>query len=203
MPLDSLIPLAVFAGVLVCTPGPANMLLMASGARRGLRASLPFLAGVTLGKLFIHLGLALGLWRAVEQFPQILLIMKTAGAVYVLYLAWKILNLKIQKSESAAGGFVAGLIVHPLNPKAWAMIVSAYGQFIDGQLINQSGWWTQTAIVAAVFFCWQCAAHSFWCWSGERAAKLFYGAAGTRREKLLLAFLAAAMGGAVLWSLAN
>ena len=194
MPLGDLIPLAVFAGVLVCTPGPANMLLMAAGARSGLRANLPLVAGVTAGKSFIHLSLALGLWRIIEKFPEVLLIMKIAGAVYVLWLAWRILHLKIQKSGAAAG-FISGLAVHPLNPKAWAMIVSAYGQFI----VPEKNWWAQTAAVWAVFLCWQCAAHTFWCWSGARAAAL----AGTRREKFLLMFLSAAMVGAVLWSLVN
>ena len=193
MPPDTLIALAVFAGVLVCTPGPANMLLFAAGARGGLRANLPLVAGVTAGKLFIHAGLALGLWRLAGEFPKTLLVLKIAGAVYILWLAWRILRIKIQKNGAAAAGFFAGLAVHPLNPKAWAMVVSAYGQFI----VPEKNWWAQTAAVAAVFFCWQCAAHTFWCWSGARAAD-FAGA-----PTFLPPVLAAAMVGAVLWALFN
>lgn len=169
------------------------MLLMAAGARDGLRKSFPLLAGVTLGKLFVHLSLALGLWRIIENFPRALFALKIAGAIYVLWLASKIIKVRIQEGRQAAG-FIAGLAVHPLNPKAWAMVVAAYGQFIEAE----GEWWQQTLIVALVFFCWQCIAHTFWCWSGVRAAKLL---SGTRAESRLMLIMAALMVAAVLWSL--
>ena len=40
---------AVFAASQVGTPGPANMALLATGARIGYRPALPFVAGVALG----------------------------------------------------------------------------------------------------------------------------------------------------------
>ena len=198
MPSDNLIPLFVFAGALVCTPGPANMLLLAAGARDGLRRSLPLVAGVACGKpLFVHLSLAAGLWKIIGEFPQVLLALKIAGAAYILWLARQILRAKVRGGEAAArGGFVRGLFVHPLNPKAWAMVAAAYGQFIDAD----GDWWTQAFVVAAVFFGWQCAAHTFWCWCGARAARLFSGA---RTEKFLMPLLAVLMVGAVLWALVN
>ena len=42
-----------FAFSQVATPGPANMAMMATGARFGFRAALPFVAGVILGKQLI------------------------------------------------------------------------------------------------------------------------------------------------------
>ena len=196
MSSDNLIPLIVFAGVLVCTPGPANMLLLAAGARDGVARSFPLLAGVTFGKLFIHLSLALGLWRIIENFPQVLIAMKIAGAAYIVWLAHRVLQIKIGGANVSRAGFAAGLLVHPLNPKAWAMVVSAYGQFIDAN----GAWWLQTATIALIFFCWQCAAHSFWCWCGAQTAQLL---SGTRAEKFLMRTLAALMVGAVLWALLN
>lgn len=44
---------ALFAASQVGTPGPANMALLANGARFGLRAALPFVAGVALGKQLV------------------------------------------------------------------------------------------------------------------------------------------------------
>ncbi len=198
MPLENFILLVVFAGVLVGTPGPANMLLMTAGANSGFRACVPLLAGVTLGKLFVHLSLALGLWQVIEKFPQVLLAMKFVGAAYIFWLAYKILRLKIKKTDAPVAGFIAGLIVHPINPKAWAMVVSAYGQFI---VIDEAhSWWAQTIIIALVFFFWQCIAHVFWCWSGAQTAQLI---AGTKWEKYLLTVLSSLMVLAVLWALVN
>ena len=51
----------VFAASQVGTPGPANMTLMAAGARFGLRRSLPFVGGVALGKQLIIWPIGFGL----------------------------------------------------------------------------------------------------------------------------------------------
>lgn len=174
------------------------MLMMTAGANIGFRASLPLLAGVTLGKMLIHICLALGLWQIIVKFPFVLLLMKIMGAMYILWLAYKTTQLKIKKQKTAAG-FVHGLFVHPLNPKAWAMVVSAYGQFIvaDGDWGN---WLKQTCLIALVFLFWQCIAHTFWCWGGERVAIAL---SGTRMEKRLMTILSALMVIAVLWALLN
>ena len=47
---------------MVTTPGPANLILMLSGAKFGFYKSIPFVIGVTFGKLFLTLGLGLGLF---------------------------------------------------------------------------------------------------------------------------------------------
>ena len=196
MAIENILPLFVFAGALVCTPGPANMLLMTAGAGAGLRACLPLVAGVTFGKLFVHLSLALGLWQIIQQFPAVLTAMKIAGAIYILWLARKILALRIEKGGAAPAGFFAGLAVHPLNPKAWAMVAAAYGQFID----SEESWWAQTFIIALVFLMWQCAAHSFWCWSGGRLSSM---TSSPKTQKNILRAMAALMVAAVVWSLAG
>ena len=56
-----LLPFLTFAVSQVGTPGPANMVLLATGARFGLRRALPFVAGVALGKQLIIWPLGLGL----------------------------------------------------------------------------------------------------------------------------------------------
>ena len=196
MAADTLVALIIFAGVLVCTPGPANMLLMAAGANFGLRPCVPLIAGVALGKLFIHTAFALGLWKVVEHEPLVLLGLKFAGAIYVLYLAWKILGMQIGKSKNTAAGFIWGLAVHPLNPKAWAMVAAAYGQFVS----PESNWWVQAVIIACIFLFWQIVAHTFWCWSGARAADF---AISAGKQKTLNAVLAILMLTATGWALVN
>ena len=46
----SFVPFAFFQ---VATPGPANMAMMATGARFGFKAAFPFVIGVVLGKQVI------------------------------------------------------------------------------------------------------------------------------------------------------
>ena len=59
----------VFAASQVGTPGPANMALMATGARYGLRAAWPFVAGVALGKQLIIWPMGLGLMELATSYP--------------------------------------------------------------------------------------------------------------------------------------
>ena len=58
-----------FAFSQVATPGPANMAMMATGARFGFRAALPFVAGVILGKQLIIWPIGYGIMEIASQVP--------------------------------------------------------------------------------------------------------------------------------------
>ncbi|WP_289085730.1 LysE family transporter, partial [uncultured Sulfitobacter sp.] len=122
----------VFAASQIGTPGPANMALMATGARFGFRAAVPFVAGVALGKQLVIWPVGFGLMQLADRAPGVFVALKFASAAYIIWLAWKVANLRLGQGArtEAAPGFLAGLIVHPLNPKAWAMIVGSFTAFI-------------------------------------------------------------------------
>ena len=194
MLIDNFYTLIIFAGSLVGTPGPANILLISSGGKYGWRKSLPLIFGVTFGKIFVHLSLALGLWKIIAYYPRFLDVLKIIGFLYILFLAYKVQKMRIAKvSTNKSPGFFIGLLVHPLNPKAWVMVIAAYGQFIN----VGSNWWQQVIIIAFVFFCWQLLAHNFWCFFGE---KLFQ-YTSLKIQKILFLLLAIAMVFASLWAI--
>ena len=68
--------LIAFAASQIGTPGPANMALLATGARFGLRRALPFVAGVALGKQFIIWPIGLGLAGIATKTPAVFETMK-------------------------------------------------------------------------------------------------------------------------------
>ena len=119
----------VFAASQVGTPGPANMALLTTGARFGLRRIWPFITGVVLGKQLIIWPLGFGLTELAQSAPLIFGAMKYASAAYIVWLAWRVAGLRLKPGVGAdrPPGFIAGLIVHPLNPKAWAMIMAGFG----------------------------------------------------------------------------
>ena len=90
--------------------------------------------------------------------------------------------------------FFAGLVVHPLNPKAWAMSTSAYAQFAD----PQENWLAQSAIIVLTFLVVQAVAHPLWCFSGARLAAAI---GGTAWERRLMWFLAGVLVLLVLWTM--
>lgn len=166
MSIDVFFKLLIFVIVLVGTPGPANLILMAAGSKWGVKRCLPFIAGVTVGKLLLNITLALGVLTLLESHPVVSVSLRIASCVYLLWLAWRIAGLRLSKKISPAEvcpGFFAGLIVHPLNPKAWAMITSAYAQFSQ----PSAAWEVQTVIICITFFGVQCVVHPAWCWGGQ------------------------------------
>ena len=192
----AIIPLAIFAASQVGTPGPANMALMATGARFGFRAALPFVAGVALGKQLIIWPIGFGLMELAEAAPVVFTALKYISAAYIIWLAWKVANLRLGQGDPAAQvpGFWAGLIVHPLNPKAWAMIVGSFTAFVGPDIPTL----TATATVAAVLLACQMVMHPLWALGGSAIARTV---AGTRAEPYLMWTLAGLTVASVLFVL--
>lgn len=181
---------SVFALAMVGTPGPANMVLLTAGARYGLRSSLGFVAGITLGKQFIIWPIGFGLMTLSSSAPWLFVTLKWLSAAYILWLAWRIAGSRITPggAKADAPGFLSGLIVHPLNPKAWAMVTAAFTNFVPEGTSALSA----TASIALVFACVQLIMHPLWCWSGDRLATLVAGRPAERWVMVTLAGLTVA-----------
>jgi len=77
----------VFAVVMFFTPGPNNIMLLASGLNFGFRRTIPHMAGVTFGFAFMIAVTGLGLGAVFTSIPMLQTILKYAGATYLVYLA--------------------------------------------------------------------------------------------------------------------
>lgn len=178
-------PFAAFAMSQIGTPGPANMALLATGARFGFRAALPFVAGVALGKQLVIWPVGFGLMTLAQQAPWLFETLKYVSAAYIIWLAWKVANLRLNTNAGTgtAPGFWAGLIVHPLNPKAWAMIVGGFTNFVEKGTSSVEA----TATIAAILLLCQLILHPIWVFAGDRIARVV---AGTRAESYLMWTLA-------------
>ena len=181
-----IISFAAFAFSQVATPGPANMAMLATGARYGFRAALPFVAGVVLGKQLIIWPIGFGLMSLADQLPLLFVLLKYLSAAYIIWLAWRVANMRlsVNKDTANAPGFAAGLWVHPLNPKAWVMIVAGFTNFVDPGTAKL----TATAIIALSLMFIQIICHPVWTFFGDRIAKLLI---GTPSERYLMWCLAA------------
>jgi threonine/homoserine/homoserine lactone efflux protein len=118
----------LFAFVSSITPGPNNAMLLASGANFGMARSIPHMLGVSAGFLMLLLSVGLGLGGLFAAFPALHGALQVVGALYLLYLAWKIATAK-----GLGGGVVAAqpqrfwpiVAFQWVNPKAWAMALGA------------------------------------------------------------------------------
>ncbi|RVT82596.1 LysE family translocator [Rhodobacteraceae bacterium CCMM004] len=186
----------IFAAAQVGTPGPANMALMATGAAHGLRAALPFVAGVVVGKQIVIWPMGFGLLRLAEAAPGLFAALKWAAAAYICWLAWGIARSRLAQPGRAAAppGFAAGLWVHPLNPKAWAMIATGFTAFTaPGTPPLQA-----TATIAISLFIVQIVLHPVWTLGGDLIGRTVAGTSAERGVMIGLAVLTVASVGVVL-----
>src|ERR1700704_5040695 len=82
-----LIAFVMFAVVMFFTPGPNNIMLLASGLTYGFRRTVPHIAGITIGFSFMVGSVAPGLGTIFIAYPVLQTILKYAGAAYLIYLA--------------------------------------------------------------------------------------------------------------------
>lgn len=160
--------------------------MMATGARFGFRAALPFVGGVVLGKQLIIWPIGFGLMELAASAPWLFTALKWASVVYITWLAWKVANLRlsIRNDTAQVPGFLAGLAVHPLNPKAWGMIFTGFTTFVTpGTPVLQA-----TAMIAICLLGLQLVLHPIWTFGGDRIAHFV---AGTKAERYLMWGLAA------------
>lgn len=132
MTYDLFAALALFAFVSSVTPGPNNLMLMASGANFGFRRTIPHMLGVAIGFVFMVLLVGVGLVQVFDAFPVSYTVLKVGSVVYLLYLAWKIANSGPAKSGAAAGKpmtFLQAAAFQWVNPKAWAMALTAISAY--------------------------------------------------------------------------
>ena len=174
-----------FAFSQVATPGPANMAMLATGARFGFRAALPFVAGVILGKQLIIWPIGYGIMEVASQIPILFEILKFLSALYIIWLAWRVANMRLSSGEPSvdAPGFWSGLLVHPLNPKAWAMILVGFTNFVDSDTTT----FYATLYIAASLLIIQIICHPIWTLFGDRIAKFII---GKKYERVFMWFLA-------------
>ena len=174
-----------FAFSQVATPGQANMAMMATGARFGFRAALPFVAGVILGKQLIIWPIGYGIMEVASQIPLLFEILKFLSALYIIWLAWRVANMRLSSGEPSvdAPGFWSGLLVHPLNPKAWAMILVGFTNFVESDTTT----FYATLYIAASLLIIQIICHPIWTLFGDRIAKFII---GKKYERVFMWFLA-------------
>ncbi|MBT26035.1 MAG: hypothetical protein CML60_06520, partial [Rhodobacteraceae bacterium] len=128
MSYDILTALAGFAFVTSITPGPNNLMLMASGANYGFRRSIPHMLGIGIGFTVMVIVVGLGLMQVFDALPLSYVILKYAGMAYLLWLAWKIATSEMPGTRAAQGRpmrFIEAALFQWVNPKAWQMALTA------------------------------------------------------------------------------
>jgi threonine/homoserine/homoserine lactone efflux protein len=125
---------AVFWFIMAITPGPNNILLTHSGLTFGLQRTLPLIVGVQLGVLTQNLAVAAGLGALFASQPWLHWVLRVAGTLYVLWLAYHSLRAAEAEQRTAASpvSWWAAAGFQYANPKSWVAAIASATAFVDG-----------------------------------------------------------------------
>lgn len=153
--------LLLFAGALLVaagSPGPSIAALVARVVARGFRDVFPFLLAMWIGE-GIWLTLAVfGLAVVAQSFHMLFLVLKWAGVVYLLVLAWKMWTAPatadetqtLPRESSPLRLFAAGMAVTLGNPKIMMFYLALLPTLLDLQAVTWLGFAELIAVMAAV-----------------------------------------------------
>jgi threonine/homoserine/homoserine lactone efflux protein len=149
MTVDLLSALCLYAFVATITPGPNNMMVLASGVKFGFMRTLPHMFGITIGFSVMLLLVGFGLGQVFERYPVVYTLLRYGGGAYMLYLAWKIATAGPPEEGGKAArplNFVEAAAFQWVNPKAWIMGVTAMAAYTAADQYLRS-----VALVSLVF----------------------------------------------------
>ncbi|WP_306114219.1 MULTISPECIES: LysE family translocator [unclassified Roseovarius] len=196
MTIELLSALFTFAFVTVITPGPNNLMLMASGANFGFRRTLPHMLGIGIGFPTMIFLVGIGIMQVFDLWPMSYTILKVFSVAYLLYLAWKIANAAPPQEAATEGKpltFLQSAAFQWVNPKAWSMALSAITLYASSRDLPAVMW------VAGVYVCVSFLSTTGWTVLGQQMRRILKSPARLRVFNLLMALLLVATLIPVLW----
>ena len=162
--------LMTFAFIMSVTPGPNNMMLLASGANFGLRRTLPHMLGVGIGFVVMCFMVGMGIIQILDAWPLSYTLLKVVSTVYLIFLAYKIAIATPPSAEGKPAGkpitFMQALLFQWVNPKAVTMAVSALSIYAEDYSVQS------VAAVAIIFGLVNLPSVSLWTILGQQMQKI-------------------------------
>ena len=120
-----------FSLAMSISPGPVNMVILSSGVNYGVKKTIPYVSGATIGFTLLLLFIGLGFFQFINTYPFLLTYLAAAGSAYIIYMGYKIAISKpdIQVNQNDLPKFHSGFFLQWLNPKAWIACVSGVSIF--------------------------------------------------------------------------
>ncbi|SCX21019.1 LysE family translocator [Agrobacterium rosae] len=157
MSLATLLAYATALFIAAAIPGPGMTAIVARALGSGFRETFFMGLGLVLGDMVYLTAIVLGLALVAQTFQEAFMILKFAGAAYLLYIAWKLWtagllpqDLQAKKSTSITMSFLSGLFITLGNPKTMLFYVALVPTLIDIRMIGSTEYATLLAVTFVV-----------------------------------------------------
>jgi threonine/homoserine/homoserine lactone efflux protein len=151
------------------SPGPVNMIIVSSGANYGIKRTIPYVSGATLGFILLLLFIGLGFFQVIKSYPFFLKYLAIGGSLFIMYMGYKIASAKPNidlRKEDATPKFYQGFLLQWLNPKAWIACVAGASIFSSAES------YTPFLIFVSIYFVVCYASLLVWAIIGDRVSFL-------------------------------
>ena len=139
---DQMLAFGLAALILIAIPGPSVVFVIGRALSYGRGIALATVAGNSLGLLVIVIFVALGLGVIVQESDAVFMVLKFAGAVYLVWLGvqairhrkgFDVSDADVTSSPALSTGKAVrqGFIVGFSNPKAFMILGAVLPQFVD------------------------------------------------------------------------
>jgi threonine/homoserine/homoserine lactone efflux protein len=138
--MSELLPLMTYCLIMSSTPGPNNVMLASSGANFGYKGAQPAIIGIQFGVFVQTIVTCMGLGSVFIAYPMAQQVLRIAGSLYLVYLAWKLCGATVADREAAKPlSFTEAAIFQALNPKSWVKAVTLASVFMPSGLSTLNG----------------------------------------------------------------
>jgi threonine/homoserine/homoserine lactone efflux protein len=162
-------PLYIFVFAGLFSPGPNVILLLASGAQFGARATWAHILGVAAGVGIIGALVGFGIGAILLAKPEIALLLKLIAVLWIIYMAWG-LWVKSGVLNKAASDkpftFVQAVLFQWVNPKIWAVAIAASAGYAIGLPPEKEA--LRLALIFTGINLFVC---TFWTYTGQAIAR--------------------------------
>lgn len=190
--LSSFIGVAFLASM---TPGPNNLLLMSSGAKFGLKKTIPHICGVFIGFNILMLAAIFGLDALMSKLPWILTVVKIIGSAWLAWLGVKFIQAalntqdisrqKESKDRTRPFRFYEAALFQWVNPKALIMAGALAGAYVG---ISEN-FVLRTALICGTFLICGMISATTWTIAGSTLNRLMSSGGSAKALNIIMGLL--------------
>ena len=197
----TLLTFTVAYAIAVLVPGPGVAAVVARALGGGFRGAFPMVLGILAGDLVYFVFAVFGLAAVASLFGPVFVIVRWAGAAYLLYIAYRFWTAKPgseqmkPKNEDWLKTFLAGFSLTMGNPKTIVFYLAILPTVIPLDQMNPVAFAELTVIVVVVLLIIGCG----YAWLASAAREMFKSSKALGRLNKTAGVMMATAAGLVVW----
>lgn len=201
MDLFTLFAFTIAYAIAVLVPGPGVAAVVARALGGGFRGAFPMVLGILAGDLIYFVFAVFGLAAIATWFAPVFVIVRWAGAAYLLYIAYRFWTARPgaeqmkPKAEDAWKTFLAGFSLTMGNPKTIVFYLAILPTVVPLNQMNLVAFTELTAIVIVVLLVIACG----YAWLASAARDMFTSPRALGRLNKTAGVMMATAAGLVVW----